>query len=79
MFSDPRWGDDSRHRDGTMIATIATSDRDREDDAGPHLGRGPSSRGEKSEPDPRDRNDERWPELKQEREREHDARVYEAY
>ena len=29
---------------------------------GPHLGRGPSSRVEKSEADPRDRDDERWPE-----------------
>jgi len=35
-------------------------DRDRDDDGGPHLGRGPSSRDEKSESDSRDRDDERW-------------------
>jgi hypothetical protein len=44
---DPRWGDDAR-------------DRDR-NDAGPELGRGPSSnRDESSDRDPRDRYDERW-------------------
>jgi hypothetical protein len=48
MFDDPRWGDDAR-------------DRDRHD-AGPELARGPSSnRAESSDRDPRDRNDERWP------------------
>jgi hypothetical protein len=47
MFDDPRWGDDPR---------------DRDDDGGPHLGRGPSSRDETNEPDRRDRDDERWPE-----------------
>jgi hypothetical protein len=43
--------------------------RDRDDDAGPHIGRGPSSH-EKSESDPRDRDEERWPD----RERAHDPR-----
>ena len=46
MFDDARWGDDPRDRDG---------------DGGPHLGRGPSSRDEKAEPDRRDHDDERWP------------------
>src|SRR3954463_6070976 len=59
MFDDPRWGDDPRshdddprHREGRR--------RDH-DGAGPHLGRGPSARGENSETDPRNRDDERWP------------------
>ena len=57
---DPRWGDDPRGRDDDP--------RDREgrrrdnDGCCPHLGRGPSSRGENSETDPRNRDDERWPE-----------------
>jgi hypothetical protein len=44
MFDDARWGDDPR---------------DRDDEGGPHLGRGPSSRDENAEPDRRDRDDER--------------------
>ena len=61
MFDDPRWGDDPRDRDEDPRDHHARS-RHRDDDAGPHLGRGPSYRGEKSEPDPRDRDDARWPE-----------------
>jgi hypothetical protein len=46
MFDDPRWGDDARDRH----------------DAGPELGRGSScNRDEPSDRDPRERNDERWP------------------
>jgi hypothetical protein len=56
MFGDPRWGDDPRDRD--------------DDDAGPHIGRGPGSHTDKSEPDSRDRDDERRPD----RERGHDPR-----
>ena len=55
MFDDPRWSDDPRDRNDRE------HDRDH-DDGGPHLGRGPSSRGEKSETNTRDRDDERWPE-----------------
>jgi hypothetical protein len=60
MFDDPRWGDDPRSRDDDP--------RDREarrrdhDDGVPRLGRGPSARAENSEADPRNRDDERWPE-----------------
>lgn len=43
-------------------------ERDRDASEGPHLGRGPSSRDESSEADPRLRHDERWPE------RDHDPR-----
>lgn len=47
MFDDPRWGDEPRDRH----------------DAGPELGRGPSfKRAESSDRDPRNRNNERWPE-----------------
>jgi len=42
---------------------------DRDEDAGPPIGRGPSSH-EKPESDPRDRDEERWPD----RERDHDPR-----
>jgi hypothetical protein len=59
MFDDPRWGDDPRDRDDDP--RNPERDRDRDDDGGPHFGRGPSSRDEKSETDPRD-HDERWPE-----------------
>jgi hypothetical protein len=55
MFDDPRWGDDLRDRDDRE------HDRDY-GDGGPDLGRGPSSRSEKSETNTRDRDDERWPE-----------------
>jgi hypothetical protein len=41
-----------------------------DDDHGPHLGRGPSSEDDKLESDPRDRDDERWPD----RARDHDPR-----
>jgi len=61
MFDDPRWGDDPHDRNDDPRDRHARS-RDRDDDGGPHLGRGPSSRVEKSEADPRDRDDERWPE-----------------
>jgi len=61
MFDDSRWGDDPRDRDEDRRDRHSRN-RDRDDDGGPHLGRGPSSRGEQSEPDPRDRDDERWPE-----------------
>jgi hypothetical protein len=54
MFDDPRWSGDPRDRDDRE------HDRDR-DDGGLHLGRGPSSRSEKSETNTRDRDDERWP------------------
>jgi len=47
MFDDPRWGGDPRDRDDRE------HDRDH-DDGGPHLGRGPSSRSEKSETNTRD-------------------------
>jgi hypothetical protein len=60
MFDDPRWGDDPRSRDDDSRDRGARR-RDHDDD-GPHLGRGPSSRGENSETDPRNRDDERWPE-----------------
>src|SRR5438128_198975 len=47
----------------TMILGDPERDRDRDDDdGGPHLGRCPSARGDKSEPDLRNREDERWPE-----------------
>ena len=55
MFDDPRWGDDPRDRDDRE------HDRDH-DDGGPHLGRGPTSRGDISETNTPDRDDERWPE-----------------
>jgi hypothetical protein len=61
MFDDPRWGDDPRDRDDDP-RDRDERDRDRDDDGGLHIGRGPSSREGKSEPDPRDRDDERWPE-----------------
>jgi DNA-binding MarR family transcriptional regulator len=61
VFDDPRWGDDPRDRDEDPRDRHARG-RDRDDDAGPHLGRGPSSRYEKSEPAPRDRDDARRPE-----------------
>lgn len=65
MFDDPRWGDDPRDRDDEL----RDPERDRDDDdAGPHIGRGPSSHVDKSEPDSRDRDDERWAE------RDHDSR-----
>ena len=54
-------GDDPRDRDEDPRDRNERH-RDRDDDAGPHRGRGPSSRDQKSEPDPRDRDDERWPE-----------------
>src|SRR5439155_23410800 len=54
------WGDDPRNRDDDPRDREGRK-RDR-DDGGPHLGRGPSSRGENSETDPRNRDDERWPE-----------------
>jgi len=40
-------------------------ERDRDASEGPHLGRGPSSRDDSSEPDPRLRHDARWPERDQ--------------
>jgi len=59
MFDDPRWAHDPRDRDDDP----RDHERDRDDDdAGPHVGRGPSSHVDKSEPDSRDRDDERWPE-----------------
>jgi DNA-binding MarR family transcriptional regulator len=61
MFDDPRWGNDPRDRDEDPRDRHGRS-RDRDDGGGPHLGRGPSARLEKSEPDPRDRDDARWPE-----------------
>ena len=54
MFDDPRDRDDDL-RDPKRY-------RDRDDDVSPHLGRGPGSRDDKSETDPRDRDNERWPE-----------------
>lgn len=58
MFDDPRWGDDPRDRDDPRDSE---RDRDRDDDdAGPHIGRGPSSHADKAEPDSSDRDDERW-------------------
>lgn len=61
MFDDPRWGDDPRDRDDDPRDPERDRDRD-DDDAGPHIGRGASSHTDKSEPDSRDRDDERWPE-----------------
>jgi hypothetical protein len=59
---DDEWRGPSHERD-------LSDSRERGDDAGPHIGRGPSSH-EESESDPRDREDERWPD----RERGHDPR-----
>jgi len=60
MLDDSRWGHDPRDRDDR--------DHDRDhDDGGLHLGRGPSSRREKSETDARERADERWPERDRDR------------
>ena len=80
MDFDPRDFDDSRDRNedvrnrddewrGPSHRRDGGDSRDRDDDAGPHIGRGPSSH-EKSEADPRDRDDERRPD----RERGHDPR-----
>jgi hypothetical protein len=59
MFDDPRWGDDPRDPDDR--------EHDRDHDDGHHLGRGPSSRDEESQTDPRERADERWPERDRDR------------
>jgi hypothetical protein len=80
MDFDPRDFDDSRDRNEDLRERDEEwrepghgrdlgDGRDRNDDAGPHIGRGPSSH-EKSEYDPRNRDDERWPD----RERGHDPR-----
>ena len=61
MFDDPRWGDDPRDRDEDP-RDRSEPHRDRDDDTGPHLGRGSSTREDQSQSDPRDRDDERWPE-----------------
>lgn len=72
MFDDPRWGDDPRDREDDP-GDRRERNRDRDDDAGPHLGRGPSSRAEQSEADPRDRDDARWAERDRDP-RDHDPR-----
>ena len=74
MFSDARWGDDPRDRDDDPRDWDERG-RNRDDDSGPRLGRGPSSRNDKAEPDQRDRDDERWPERDRDpRDREVDPR-----
>jgi hypothetical protein len=59
MF-DARWSDDPRDRNDER-GRHDDRRRDRDDDAGPQVGRGPSSCKEQSDPSVRDRNDERWP------------------
>jgi hypothetical protein len=54
MF-DPRWGDDPRDR-GDDVRGRNKRDRN-EDDTALGLGRGPSVRAEKTDPEPRDRDD----------------------
>jgi hypothetical protein len=56
-MSDPRWGDDPRDIDNDRCDR-SSRDRD-EHDGAPDLSRAPSSRDD-AEPDPRDREDERW-------------------
>ena len=53
--ADPRDRDDERWRHGDR-------ERDRDDDAGPHLGRGPSAHKDQTDADTRARHEERWPE-----------------
>src|SRR5436190_4041004 len=65
--SHDRWADEQAHGVGVRDRDRDERDRD-EDDGGPHIGRGPSSHDEKPESDPRDRDDERWPD------RDHDPR-----
>lgn len=71
MF-DIRWSDDPRDRNDEP-GRRGERHRDRDDDAGPHVGRGPGSHKDQSDGDTRPRDDERWPERDRDP-REHDPR-----
>ena len=58
MF-DPRWSDDPRDRSDERWRR---GERERDDDARPHLGRGPNSHKDQSDVDTRARDEARWPE-----------------